>query len=128
MALLIFTNIIGILIIALPKVIIEYLKFNYVATLCVWWIPIILDDVVFYFMCTTVKYDDDKITVKKLFHKPKEYYYGDIISYTKSGNLKVITKNGSFTLFNAFAGTNSLREIIAKKKETNNANEIFDIK
>lgn len=113
--LLIFLNIIGILIIALPNVIVEFFEFNYIATICIWWIPIIFDDVVAYIIFTKATYDDEKITVKKLFHKPKVYYFSDIVSYTKTGNLKVVTIKGKFTLFNALAGTNSLRQLIAQK-------------
>lgn len=114
-ALLIFCNIVGILIIALPNVVTEILKFNYVTTICVWWIPIIFDSIVVYIMFTKATYDDEKITIKKLFSKPKVYYFSDIISYTKTGNLKVVTKNGNFLLFNALSGTDSLRQVIEEK-------------
>lgn len=112
---LIFLNIIGILIIALPKVITEFLEFNYVATICVWWIPIIFDDVVACIFSTKATYDDEKIVVKKLFRKPKVYYYSDIISFTKTRNLKVETTKGKFLLFNSLSGTDSLRKVIAEK-------------
>ena len=113
--LLVFLNIIGILIIALPNVITEILGFNYVATICIWWIPIIFDDIVTYLLFTKTTYDDVKITVKKLFRKPKIYYFNDITYYTRTGNLKVVTSNGSFMLFNMLAGTNGLRQLIAQK-------------
>ncbi len=115
-ALLIFINVIGVLIVALPNVITEYLEFNYVTTICVWWIPMIFDDVVMLLLFTKATYDDEKITVKKPFCKPKVYYYSDIISFTMTGNLKVVTTKGKFMLFNMLAGTNSLRQLIAKKK------------
>lgn len=60
-------------------------------------------------------YDDEKITIKKLFSKAKGYYFADIISFTKTGNLKVVTKNGKFMLFNALSGTKSLRQLITGK-------------
>lgn len=113
--LLIFINIIGIIIIALPKFISEYLEFNYIATICIWWIMIIFDDIVMYFIFTKVTYDEEKIIVKKLFQKPKVYYYSDITSFTKTGNLKVVTTKGKFLLFNALSGTNSLRQILTNK-------------
>ncbi|MDE6585984.1 MAG: hypothetical protein K2K80_04830, partial [Clostridia bacterium] len=120
LSLMIFLNLIGVLIIALPDFVTEYLEFNYIATICVWWIPIIFDDVVFCLMCTKATYDDEKMIIKKLFRKPKVYYYSDIISFSKTGNLKVTTTKGNFTLFNAFAGTGSLREFIAVKRENFN--------
>lgn len=114
--LLIFVNLVGVLLVALPKFVTEYLEFNYVATLCVWWIPILFDDAVFCFMfLTKATYDDEKITVKKPFLKPAVYYFADITSFTKTGNLKVATTKGNFTLFNFFVGTQSLREFIAGK-------------
>ena len=66
-------------------------------------------------MFTKATYDDEKIIFKKIFRKPKAYYFSDITSFTKTGNLKVVTKNGSFMLFNALSGTNSLRQLIAEK-------------
>lgn len=118
-ALLIFVNIVGILIVALPKVVTEYLGFNYVVTLCVWWIPVIFSGVVCGLASVQATYDEEKITVKRLFAKPKEYFYRDITYYSKIGNLKVVTANGSFTLFNALSGAKSLREFIQKKLEDN---------
>ena len=115
-SIMIFINIVGILIIALPDVITEIMEFNYIATICIWWVPVIFIDI-FYplILSTNAIYDDERITVRKLFRKPKVYYYSDITFYTKTGNLKVVTTKGSFTLFNMFAGTNSLRQLIAKK-------------
>lgn len=114
-SLLVFVNIIGVLIIALPKVITEYLEFNYIATVCVWWVFVIFEDVFCYFIFMQAAYDDEKIIVKKLFFKPKEYYYSDITYYSKKGNLRVKTPKGSFVLFNALAGTQSLRGVITQK-------------
>ncbi len=115
-SILILINITGILIVALPDVITEIMGFNYIATICVWWIPVILMDIYYsLILYTHAIYDDEKIIVKKIFRKQKTYYFSDIISYTKTGNLKVVTTTGKFTLFNIYAGTNSLRQLIAEK-------------
>lgn len=106
---------VGIIIFAAPDLIINFLGFNYIATIICWWIPLIFDNIFLYFLFTTVKYDDEKIVVKKVFSKPKEYKYDEITSFSHSGNLRVKTKNGSFILFNAMAGTKSLRETLQAK-------------
>ena len=115
-SILIFINITGILIVALPDVITDIMGFNYIATICIWWIPVILMDIYYpLIIYTHASYDDEKIIIKKIFRKQKIYYFSDIISYTKTGNLKVVTTNGKFTLFNLYAGTNGLRQLIAEK-------------
>lgn len=116
LALLSFVNIVGVLIIALPDVVTDYLRFNYTVTILVWWIPLIFSDAMGYFLFTKAMYDDEKIVVKKLFFKPKAYYYDDITDFSQSGNLRVVTSKGKFVLFNAFAGTSSLREFIKQKR------------
>lgn len=116
LTLLSVVNLVGVLIIALPDVVTVYLRFNYTATILVWWIPLIFNDAAGYFLFTQATYDDEKIVVKKLFSKPKAYCYDDITEFSPSGNLRVVTSKGRFVLFNAFAGTSSLREFIEQKR------------
>lgn len=115
LTLLIFVNAIGILIVALPKIITEYMGFNYIVTILIWWIPLVFDDIIGYFLFTQAVYNDEKIVVKKLFSKPKTYYFSEIVSFSQTGNLKVKTSSGSFMLFNVLAGTSSLRKSIMQK-------------
>ena len=49
------------------------------------------------------------------FSKHRTYKFDEIIKYSLTGNLVVRTKDGKFTLLNAMAGTNTLREIIKEK-------------
>ncbi len=115
-SIMIFINIIGTLIIAFPNVITEIMKFNYVATICIWWILVIFVDILYpQIIFTTATYDEEKIIIKKVFRKPKTYYFSEILSFTKTGNLKVVTTKGKFTLLNMLSGTNSLKQLIAEK-------------
>ena len=66
-------------------------------------------------MLTKATYNDKEIIVKKALSKSKIYKYEDIISYSESGNLRVKTKTGNFTLLNAMSGTNTLRQILKSK-------------
>ncbi|MDE7395706.1 MAG: hypothetical protein K2M95_06285 [Clostridiales bacterium] len=111
----IIVNLTGILIVALPKLITKYIGFSYIVILIIWWAMLIFDDTMLCLMCTQATYDDEKIVVKKVFCKPKEYYYSDIVDYTVKGNLKVKTTKGNFLLFNLCAGTSSLRDLIIRK-------------
>ena len=108
-------NLIGILIFIFPKVIKNYLQFNYTLVIIFWWLPLIFSNFILYFLFTVVMYNQDKILVKKPFFKQKVYYFSEITSFTETGNLIVKTKSGKFILLNAMAGTNTLREIIKNK-------------
>lgn len=88
---------------------------NYWAVLTIWTAAVALDDVFVYALFTKAYYDDEKIVVLKPLQKAKTYYFDEIESYTFSGNLKVKTANGSFTLLNALSGTDTLRGIIINK-------------
>lgn len=59
-------NLVGIVIFTFPKLITEYLEFNYVATIIIWWIPLIFDDIVLYFLSIKVNYNDEEIITKKI--------------------------------------------------------------
>lgn len=122
-SLVIFIDLVGIFIVAFPKVIVNYFEFNYVATVIIWWIPVTFDNVVLYFMMTEAKYDDTKIIVKKAFAKEKTYLICDIIDFSRKGNLKVKTKNGNFVLFNTFYGTASLRNFLIEKSINSSENQ-----
>ncbi|MBQ9145627.1 MAG: hypothetical protein IJX70_04110 [Clostridia bacterium] len=111
----IITNLIGIIIFIFPNLITNILGFNYTATIIVWWLPVLFDNVILYFMLTKATYNDKEIIVKKALSKSKIYKYEDIISYSESRNLRVKTKTGNFTLLNAMSGTNTLRQIIKSK-------------
>lgn len=111
----IFTSLIGLIIFILPSFIINVLKLNYIATILIWWIPLIFNDITLYFMLTKVKYNEEEIIVKKPLSKQKVYKFNEIIKYSNNGNLKIKTKNGNFILFKAMSGTNSLRKTIKEK-------------
>ncbi len=114
-ALIIFVDSIGIIIFACPNLITNVFRFPYIKAIVFWWIPLLFDNVVLYFMFTQAIYNDKEIHVKKVLSKPKVYKFSEIISFTEIGNLRVKTKKGSFMLFNAMAGTKTLREIIKTK-------------
>lgn len=113
----ILSNIIGIVILAFPSIIIDILGFNYLITIIVWWLPLIFNNAILYLLFTEAKYNDKGIFVNKVFSNEKFYKYDDILSYCETGNLKVKTRNGSFVLLNAMAGTNSLRKILKSKRQ-----------
>ncbi|MBR1984607.1 MAG: hypothetical protein IKA31_02600, partial [Clostridia bacterium] len=48
----IITNLIGIIIFIFPNLITNILGFNYTATIILWWLPILFDNVILYFMLT----------------------------------------------------------------------------
>lgn len=108
----IFVDVVGVVIAAFPKLITEFYQFDYTVTVVVWYVPLIFDNVMLYFMLTEVKYDDNVIVVKRPLTKTKTYKVDDIVSITHTGNLKVKTKQGSFTLFKALSGTESLRSFL----------------
>lgn len=113
----IISNLVGIVIFSFPSLIINILGFNYLATIIVWWLPLIFNNAILVLLFTEAKYNDEGIFVKKVFSKEKFYKYEEILSYSETGNLKVKTKKGSFVLLNAMAGTNKLREILKAKKQ-----------
>lgn len=126
---LILLNAVGILLVAWPTFFIEYLEFGrngYIGTLIFWFVLIVFDDMVFCFMSTKATYDDEKIVVKKMFSRPKEYYFRDIVGFTRFGNLKVETTSGKFTLLNLFIGTDSLRKFLMQKSESRTAETVKD--
>ena len=126
LSLVIFLDLIGIFIIAFPKVITDFLEFNYVATIIIWWIPISFDNIALHFIMTEAKYDDTKIVIKKAFLKEKTYLICDILDFSKKGNLKVKTKTGNFVLYNAFYGTASLRSFLIEKSMNPFETNIFN--
>ncbi len=113
----IISNLVGIVIFAFPRLISDILQFNYVATIIVWWLPLIFDNFILYSFFTEARYNDEGIFVKKAFSKEKFYKYDEILRYRETGNLKVKTTKGSFVLINAMAGTNSLRNILKSRKQ-----------
>lgn len=114
----VFAIVIAIIIFAFPKFIKNTLGFNYIATIILWWMPLIFNTIILYLMLIEVKYDDEHIIVKKPLLKPKIYKFSEITDFSKTGNLKVKTLKGNFILFKAMAGTQTLREILTSK--TNN--------
>lgn len=108
-------NIVEIIIVAAPILITRYMGMNYIAVVSVWSAMTLFNDIMMFFLFTKATYDDEKITVKKVFRKAKEYYYSDIIYFSPVANLRVKTTKGSFILFNAFAGTASLRAVLFEK-------------
>jgi len=111
----VFAIVIAIVIFAFPKFIKTTLGFNYIATIILWWIPLIFNTIILYFMLIEVSYNDENIIVKKPLLKPKTYNFSDIIYFSKTGNLKVKTLKGNFLLFRAMAGTKTLRELLIAK-------------
>ncbi len=112
----ILCNLIGVIIIAFPKLIKEVFEFNYIATIIVWWIPMIFNNVIFYFLFTEVRYNDEEIIVKKPLRKVRKYKIDEIISFTKKRNLIIKTTQGKIFLFRALSGTESLREFLIKNR------------
>lgn len=112
-------NLVGIIIIAFPKLIKEYLGFNYIASIIIWWIPLIFDNIVLYFASIKVNYNNQEIIIKRPLCKQKRYKFSEIISFTKTGNLIVKTTHGRFILFKALAGTESLRTLLIEKEMNN---------
>lgn len=111
----IVVDLVGIFIVAFPYVIVNIFEFNYVATIIIWWVPVIFDNVILYFVMTEAKYDDTKIIVKKAFAKEKTFLICDIVYFSRKGHLKVKTKTGNFVLFYALYGTASLRSFLIEK-------------
>lgn len=110
-----FTALIGVLIFIFPNLITKLLGFNYIATIILWWVPLLFDILILYFMLIEASYNDEAIIVKKPFSKQRIYKFDEITKYSLTGNLVVRTKDGKFTLLNAMAGTNTLREILKEK-------------
>lgn len=108
-------NIVAIIIVAAPVLITEYMGMNYIVVLCVWGAMTLFNDIMMFFLFTKATYDEEKIIVKKVFRKAKDYYYSDITYFSPVANLRVKTTKGSFILFNAFAGTASLRAVLFEK-------------
>lgn len=113
---LLIIDIFGILI--FPKIITEFLGFNYLAFLIFWCVILIFDNTVAYFLFSKAVYNENEIYLKRPFMKIKCYKIDDITSFTKTGKLKITTKHGNFTLFKAMSGTESLREFLSSKLDS----------
>lgn len=120
----VIANLTAIVLIAIPDLLSKWLGFDVTLIAIIWWIVLVFDDIILYFLCVTATYDDETITVKKPFFKAKTYRFDDVIGYSPTGNLRIKTKTGSFTLFNAMSGTQALRSFLVRREIDNSEEEI----